>query len=125
MTISTPLTLNGVVFNRINNDKYSSEWFARSSTGEYSLVIAHSKEPKLQSNGYTTDRHLVKFRKTVYATDTVPEYWFESYFVIRVPGPHVLTSGVDTALTTTIKALIDGQTITAHTFMTDVMDWQV
>jgi hypothetical protein len=61
------LTVNAVAKNlqKINQDKYSSEYLLRSPTDEYRLFIRNSSRVD-KTRGVQIDRHNVEFRWTVF-----------------------------------------------------------
>lgn len=61
------ITINSVakVLNRINQDKYSSEYFLRSNADEFRLKIRNSSYVN-KSTGKTVDRHNVELTQIVY-----------------------------------------------------------
>lgn len=124
MPITTPLTVAGITFNRINIDNNTSEWFFRTDLAEWRFTIAHSYEKALVG-GDKMERHLVKFRKTIFATVDDPEYWVESYYVMRVPRRYAADTATTTAMLTVLRALADNQTITTNVFTTNVLGWEV
>lgn len=69
------ITINSVakVLTRINQDKYSSEYFLRESDGEFRMRIRNtSYNNKAGGNGgIVTDRHNVEFTQTIYAVAPV------------------------------------------------------
>jgi len=76
------VTVNAVakVLNRINQDKYGSEYFLRESTQEFRLKIRNSSS-KPAGSLQTIDRHNFELTNTVYATSTVPAIVRRAYSV--------------------------------------------
>lgn len=62
------ITINGVgkVLNRINQDKYSSEYFLRETTGEFSLSIRNTSRSDKSRGGKVIDRHNLELVQTIY-----------------------------------------------------------
>lgn len=62
------ITINTVakVLTRINQDKYSSEYFLRGATEEFSMAIRNSSYTR-KPDGKLVDRHAVELIHTVYA----------------------------------------------------------
>lgn len=64
------ITINSVAktLTRINQDKYSSEYFLRETTGEFRLKLRNtSYTDKTRPVPVTVDRHNVEFVQTLYA----------------------------------------------------------
>jgi hypothetical protein len=122
MSVADPLTINGITFNRIDQGDFGSEFFSRVSTHEDRLSVKHSTEKALQYGTMPIERHLVKHRRTTFATATDPEYWVEAYMVIRLPRPYSV--GGVLAPKTVIRALIDDQNPTTTNLLTQVIGWE-
>jgi hypothetical protein len=122
MSLTDPLTINGITFNRIDTGDYGSEWFSRTSLLEDRLSVKHSTEKALLGGIMPIERHLVKHRRTVFATATDPEYWTETYMVIRLPRPYSV--GAVLSPKTVVRALIDDQNPTTTDFLTSVIGWE-
>jgi hypothetical protein len=62
-------TINSVakVLTRINQDKYSSEYYLRETLGEFRASIRHSSYVDKTRGGRKVDRHNVELRQEVYA----------------------------------------------------------
>lgn len=71
-TITFTINAVPVVLNRINQDKYSSEYFVRNTTGEYRCKISHATFTR-KANGSFCDRHIVELVQTIYGTGTDPD----------------------------------------------------
>lgn len=84
MSFSDPqsVTINAIAKSlvRINQDKYSSEYFLRDATGEITMNIRNTVFTR---NGQTMDRHAVDVTQTIYATATVPSVVRKVYTVIE------------------------------------------
>ena len=84
MAFSDPqaVTVNAVAKSlvRINQDKYSSEYFLREATLEYGFKIRNTSFVKA---GVTIDRHNVEITQTVYATSTTPSIERKAYVVLE------------------------------------------
>lgn len=67
------ITINSVakVLTRINQDKYSSEYFLRGSDEEFKLNIRHTSYVDKTRGGVKVDRHNVEFIQRVYAVAPV------------------------------------------------------
>lgn len=84
MAFSDPIavTVNAIAKSlvRINQDGYSSEYFLREATQEFTVKIRNTSFTR---NGQTIDRHNVELTQTVYATATVPALVRKAYSVIE------------------------------------------
>lgn len=83
---SITVTVNGVgkVLQRTGNGPGQSQFMLRETGLEWLLTIAHSKESGVMGDGYPMERHMIRFRKTIYAVPgTSPEKITESYFILR------------------------------------------
>jgi hypothetical protein len=83
---SITVTVNGVgkVLQRTGNGPGQSQFMLRETGMEWLLTIAHSKESGVMGDGYPMERHMIRFRKTIYAVPgTSPEKITESYFILR------------------------------------------
>jgi hypothetical protein len=67
-TDTITITINSApkVLNRINQDKYSSEYLLRGTTDEFRLKIRHSSYVDKTRGGKVIDRHNVELTNTVY-----------------------------------------------------------
>jgi len=83
-TDTITFTINAVakVMSRINQDKYSSEYFLREATGEYRARIRHSNYVD-KTRGVTVDRHNVELTQTVFASGTNPQVNRKAYLVFE------------------------------------------
>nr|UJQ85375.1 MAG: hypothetical protein 2 [Leviviridae sp.] len=75
------ITINSVakVLTRINQDGYSSEYFLREATGNFSLKLRNSQYTD-KTRGVKVDRHNIELVQTVFAvapavTNTVRKYY--------------------------------------------------
>lgn len=70
------VTINAVakVLTRINQDKYSSEYYLRSATDEFRMRIRHSSYSDKLRVGKVIDRHNVELIQTIFpvAPATIP-----------------------------------------------------
>jgi hypothetical protein len=89
---SDPLTLtlfgqtDDAVFQRVNQDGYSSVYRLVNATREARLTIRHSKT-KATATRLAYDRHNVEIFDTVFATSSMPEYTRKVYAVAeQLPG---------------------------------------
>ena len=83
---SITVTVNGVgkVLQRTGNGPGQSQFMLRETGLEWLLTIAHSKESGVMGDGYPMERHMIRFRKTIYAVPgTSPEKITESYYILR------------------------------------------
>lgn len=71
------------VCNKINQDSYSAEYIARSSTDEIRVKIRHQKESMKAGQTYAIERHNVLVTQTVFATPTTSEKFREVSFTLR------------------------------------------
>lgn len=71
-TITFTINASPVVLNKINQDKYSSEYFLREATGTYRCRISHSTFTR-SSNGAFCDRHIVELVQTIYGSAGDPD----------------------------------------------------
>lgn len=80
------VTINAVAWtlNRINQDSYSAEYFARTSLEEVTLRIRHSNE-NAAAGKTPMERHQIDLIRKVYATLTIPERSYQAYTVLRMP----------------------------------------
>ncbi|UJQ85366.1 MAG: putative coat protein [Leviviridae sp.] len=81
------ITYNGVAktLSLINQDGYSSEYFLKETTQEFSLKIRHTREKALL-NGVQMDRHNVELTRTIYpAVAGSPQKTEVTYVVMRFP----------------------------------------
>jgi hypothetical protein len=92
MSLSDPLTIGANTYARINQDNFGSEFYRRTATLEERVTFGHSTEKTLQYGTMPVERHMVKFRQTLFAADPDPEYWVESYFIVRVPKAYAFGS---------------------------------
>lgn len=78
------ITVNAVAktLKRINQDKYSTEYYLREATQEFTVNIRHSQEAVLK-DGTQFDRHNVELIQTVFATESAPARTRVTYMVIR------------------------------------------
>lgn len=67
-TDTLTITINAVakVVNRINQDKYSSEYYLRETTGEYRLRIRNTSYTDKTRGGQVVDRHNFELIHTLY-----------------------------------------------------------
>lgn len=75
-------TINSVakVLNRINQDKYSSEYFLRTATDEFRAKIRNSTY--VGTNGKTVDRHNVELQQTVYPVSPATQTTVRKSYVV-------------------------------------------
>lgn len=85
-------TVNAVakVLNRINQDKYSSEYLLRTGTETWQAFIRHTKETP-RGSAVTFDRHNIELIHTIAATPTTAEIRRQYYLVARVPATDDVT----------------------------------
>lgn len=78
------ISVNAVnkVLKRINQDQYTTQYYLREATQEFTVNIRHSKESP-QKDGTVFDRHNVELIQTVYATSSAPAYTRVTYVVMR------------------------------------------
>jgi len=67
---------------RINQDKYSTEYYLRESDQEYTVNIRHTRENP-GKDGTQFDRHNVEFIHTIFATESTPAFTRVQYIVTR------------------------------------------
>jgi len=73
---SDPINLQGVFgspgvdLKKINQDKYSSEYFYRGNGSEIRLFIRHSNYVDKKRNGMKVDRHNIELVQTLFASGT-------------------------------------------------------
>lgn len=62
------ISINGVnkSLNRVNQDRYSSEYMLRTTTEEYRVRIRNSSRPNKAKGGLRVDRHNVEITHTVF-----------------------------------------------------------
>jgi hypothetical protein len=65
---------------RINQDQYSSEYFLREATGEYTVRIRHSTFVRA---GVTVDRHNIEITNVLYATATAASITRKAYVILE------------------------------------------
>jgi len=92
------VTINGtaITFARINQDNYSSEYLARSSSGEQRLKIRNTSYVDKTSK-LAFDRHNVELTITVFASGANPSFRRKAYFVIENQVGDTLTDPIQTA----------------------------
>lgn len=119
MSMADPLvlTVNAVAksMNRINQDSYGSEFLYRGVTEEYRSKIRHSV---VNPKGYNVpyDRHNFEVVRTVWATDTVPQYYDKFYIVAeRLP------SNPDVHMPNAVADLLIAS---SDAFLVALMSWQ-
>lgn len=80
------VTINSVpwTLNRINQDSYASEYFARTAIEEVTMRIRHTNENAALGK-LPMERHQIDLSRKVYATATVPEKTYQVYTVLRMP----------------------------------------
>lgn len=113
------VTVNGVgkVLARTGNGPGQSQFMLRETGIEWLLTMAHSKESGVMGDGYPMERHMIRFRKTVYAVPgTSPEKITESYFILRSQKSADLAA--DELIDHGLIDLIDGGTVAA-----DLLAW--
>lgn len=78
------VSVNAVVktLKRINQDGYSTQYYLREATEEFTVNIRHSKEAPMK-DGTQFDRHNVELIHTVFATPTAPARTRVTYVVTR------------------------------------------
>ncbi len=83
MAFADPITvtINAVAKTlvKINQDKYSSEYFRRETDREFTLRI---QQKSINSNGRKLDRHSVELTETIYPTEALPEGIFRKSYVV-------------------------------------------
>jgi hypothetical protein len=82
MSFGTTLTIGAKVLNLINQDNYSSEYLLKDTLLETRVKIRHTKV-KATTDWPAMERHNFELRVTVYATETVPQYYRLDYFVMQ------------------------------------------
>lgn len=70
------------VLTRINQDNYSTQYYLREATQEFTVNIRHSQEA-LMADGTRFDRHNVEVINTVFATEVTPAKTRTCYSVFR------------------------------------------
>lgn len=116
---SITVTVNGVgkVLQRTGNGPGQSQFMLRETGMEWLLTIAHSKESGVMGDGYPMERHMIRFRKTIYAVPgTSPEKITESYFILRSQKSADLAA--DELVDHGLVDLVDSGTVTA-----DLLAW--
>jgi hypothetical protein len=115
------ITVNAVPksLQKINQDKYSSEYLLRSSTDEYRLIIRNSSGLN-KKRGVTVDRHNVEFTHTVFPVapatlSTVRKV----YFVIENQQGDTLTDPTNVA-----AGLFAWATASSNANITKVMNFE-
>jgi len=74
---------------KINQDKYSSEYYLRESLAEYRLRVRHTRTAPSAKNPLGLDRHNVEFTETIFAAGVVPEFSRKSYVVLEAPASQI------------------------------------
>jgi len=121
MSLSDPLTVGGVVYNRVNQDNYGSEFMSRDSLTERRLFITHTNEKKLV-NGEKMERHAVKYSRLEFATETEPQNYAEVSFSMRFQKSEF--GGAGARALSVIRLLIDDQTVTSTDMVDAIAGWQ-
>jgi len=121
MSLPDPLTMNTIVYNRVNQDNFGSEYFYRTAIDERRLFITHTNEKKLV-NGEVMERHAVKYTKLVFATETDEADYSEVSFSLRFQKSNWEEAGASSLHI--IRLLTDEQTITSTDFVTALASWQ-
>lgn len=82
--LTLTVTINAIakVLKRINQDNYSTQYYLREPTEEFTVNIRHSKEA-IQKDGTQFDRHNIELINTVFPTETMPGKSRVQYIVIR------------------------------------------
>lgn len=81
-TLVLPQVGGNITLNKINQDGYSSEYFFKDATQQYSAKVRHSKVNRgTKAAPVMYDRHNVEVTQTVYAAGAVEEYYRKAYFV--------------------------------------------
>lgn len=91
------LTVGAGTLKRINQDKYSTEYFYRETAFELRCFIRHSSRLDKARN-VKVDRHNVEYSAIVYSTDSTPDIVRKAYFVYENDyndDPSEVAMGVD------------------------------
>lgn len=119
MAFSTTITftVNAVakVLNRINQDKYSSEYFLRSATESYRAFIRHTTIPA-KGSVPKQDRHSVEFIHTVFATPTTAEIVRRIFVAENAPSTDSVTD--QQYFMKSFTTVINGDTL-----QNDLLNW--
>lgn len=114
-TFVLPQAGGDIILNKINQDKYSSEYLFRNTTEEYRIKIRHSKVEATAKRA-AADRHNIEVVKTIFAAGDVAEYSQMVYFVIEHKPGNVPTPLVD--------ALFDWGISSANANITSLLGWE-
>lgn len=112
MSVANPyvISVNSVekTLPKINQDKYTSEYLLKESTGELRMTIRHSKE-NVQPDGTQFDRHNVELKQTIYGVDGDPDEIIIAYLVLRASAK---TTNTDLGyIAVALAAEIDSTTV--------------
>lgn len=94
------LTIDGTdkVLVRINQDKYSSEYFLREADGEFRMNIRHASYVN-KTSGRRTDRHNAELIQTIYQDDlSVAPRTRKAYFIFEHEAAEASTDPVQFTL---------------------------
>lgn len=117
--VSDPLVLTiagvAISLNKINQDKYESEWFFQDSLTSYRAKIRHSRM-KMEDDGRQKERHNFQIVKTTFATATAPQDVDEqSFTLVKYPGNVSVSVGLAVGV---LCAASSGA------FLTQLLQWQ-
>lgn len=114
-TLVLPLSSGNVTLNRVRDDGYSAEYFARGTGCEYRFYVRHSRT-NATAGKPSYDRHNIEIVKTVYASGDTPQYEIKAYTVLQQ-----LPETVDVEIA---DALADMQIATSNALITELLNWQ-
>lgn len=114
-TLTLPQVGGNIVLKKVNQDKYSSEYYFRSSTSKYVAKVRHTKtNATLTRPSY--DRHNFEIVQTIFAAGAVAEYERKFYFVYEMlPGDTSVDLG---------DAVADLAIATSDTFLIQLSNWE-
>lgn len=99
-------------FHRINQDGYSSEYLARTSTMETRIKFRNTLSG---SKSNQTERHGVEILRIVYANGDTPEKRFQAFYTFVSP------KGTDVA--EAVKLMVGLETLSGPTYTQQLANW--
>jgi len=101
---------------KINQDQYSSEYLKRITGGEWKVRVRHTKVGG-KNGTLQYDRHNVEVVKTVFATESEPEFYRKAYLVFE----HLPK---DTTPIECVEALCETAIATSSALLTSLSQWE-